>query len=237
MRKLAVIALMFCAGCASYVTPGGPARLAELNGADVADVADPGARPPSPHFPVRFGVVRVQAPAYRSRSVRSLGEGRFSIVETQELLDQAQLKAIANWPVVAKVATLDGALLPARLESLDDLRLAAAKIQADILLVYTLDTAFRLQGQPYGPAAKIALAESPGREAGVTSTASALFVDVRTGFIYGSVQASGAAVGLDQAWRSVDSLDGKRLEAERQAAAALLSEGEKTWNAIAGRYR
>jgi hypothetical protein len=40
---------------------------------------------------------------------------------------------------------------PARLGSIDDLRVAGAKVQADLLLVYTIDTSFRVQGKGYGP--------------------------------------------------------------------------------------
>ena len=69
-------------------------------------------------------------------------------------------------------------------------RLSAAQIQADVLLVYTLDTSFRIQGRGYGPLAAISLGVVPDRDAYITSTASALFIDVRTGFVYGVAEAT-----------------------------------------------
>jgi hypothetical protein len=87
-------------------------------------------------------------------------------------------------------------LLPPKLDSLDDLRLASAQVQADIVLVYTLDTSFRIQGRGYGPLAAISLGVVPDRDAYITSTASALFIDVRTGFIYSVAESTAKASGL-----------------------------------------
>lgn len=230
---VAVIALL-CAGCASYTMPGGPIRLEDINRADAAELAS---RQPSPHFPANVAVVRVQAPAYKSYSSASYGRGKFSVVTTPELFTEQQLQDLGQWPSVAGVATLNHFLLPNDLDSLDDLRLAAAKLQADILLVYTVGTAFRVQGQDYGPLAVISLGKAPDGDAYVASTASAVFTDVRTGYSYGTAEATAKASGLSDAWGSSDSVDKKRLEAEQQAFTQLLVEAQKTWAGITDRYR
>src|SRR3546814_15166274 len=67
----AVVAFL-CAGCASYMTPGGPAPLAELAGANASDAAEQ----PSPQFPLNLVAVRLQAADYRSFSTTRSEERR-----------------------------------------------------------------------------------------------------------------------------------------------------------------
>jgi hypothetical protein len=167
--------MLICAGCASYVTPGGAVNLQDIDRPDIAAAA---ARKPSPNFPARLFIARVQAPEYRSYSSQAYGSGRFSIVTTQEVLTDAHVSAMQSWPSVAGAVPVNRLLLPPKFESLDDLRLAAAQVQADIVLVYTVDTAFRVQGRGYGPLTAISLGLVPDRDAHIISTASALFTDV-----------------------------------------------------------
>ncbi len=232
MRTFAAVAVLscigLCAGCASYVTPGGPARFAEIRGD-----ADSQLRQPSPDFPANLGAVRVQASQYESASSRSLGKGAFSVVNTQELLTDDRLQAMSKWSSVESASTLDRALMPTRFESVDDLRLAAAKLQVDVLLVYTLDTQFQAGDQRYAPGAKFSAGK--GDDASVSSAAAMEFVDVRTGYVYGSVEAS-AQASLAEA-KGEKGVDTQRLAAERQAFDALLVQAEQAWAGIEQRYQ
>ncbi len=79
------------------------------------------------------------------------GTGRFSVLTAQELLTDEQTEAMAHWPSLAAIVPITRLSIPSRLDSIDDLRAAAASLQADILMVYTIDTAFRVQGKGYGP--------------------------------------------------------------------------------------
>jgi hypothetical protein len=204
---------------------------------DRPEIAAAAARKASPNFPARLAVVRVQAPQYRSYSAESRGNGRFSVLTTQELLSDAQMSSIQSWPALAGAVPINRLLLPPTLESFDDLRFSAAQIQADVLLVYTLDTSFRIQGRGYGPLAAISLGLVPDRDAYITSTASALFIDVRTGFIYGVAEATAKATGLTNIWSSRSTIDGKRVEAEQQAFDGLLRQAAATWKGIAARFQ
>ena len=144
MKVVALALALLCAGCAGhYVTPGGSVRLSDINREDVAAVA---ALKPSPHFPANIVVARVQAPQYVSFSSAGYGTGKFSVVPTQELVSDADMEGLDHWPSVAGVVPINRLLLPAQLESLEDLRVAAAKLHADVILVYTVDTTFRIQG-------------------------------------------------------------------------------------------
>ena len=230
---LLVFAVMLGGCAASYVTPGGPARLDDIDRVDIAEVAS---RRPAASFPARIAVVRVQAADYRSSTAEPLATGRFSVVPTMELISDDELNAIGKWDDVAAVAPLSKLLLPAKLDSFDDLRLAAAKLQADVLLVYTIDTTFRVQGRGYGPLALISLGLVPDRDAYVTSTASAVFVDVRSGFVYGVVEATDKQSGLTNAWSSSDTVDAKRVATEREACRLLLAEARETWGGIVAEH-
>lgn len=211
-------------------------RLDAINRADIAEVAS---RQPAATFPAVMGIVRVQAPAYRSYTY--MGEspkaGRFEVLATQELLTDVQLEGMARWPGVAAAVPVGRLLLPDNLESIDDLRLAAARIQADVVMVYTIDTTFQVRGRSYGPLALISLGMAPDRDAHVASTASAVFTDVRTGYTYGVAEATVRASGLTSMWGTNEMVDRKRLEAEQAAFDQLLVEAARNWGAIQARMR
>lgn len=235
LRILAPLVLLLASGCASrYTTPGGPARLGDINRADIADAMS---RQPSPHFPANIVAVRVQAPEYKSMTAEGVGRGNYSVVTVSEAQADEPLKPAAAWPNVAQVSPISRLLLPSKLETLEDLRLPAAKLQADILLVYTVDTAFRVQGRDYGPLSILSLGLVPDRDAMVTTTASAVFTDVRTGYTYGTAEATAKASGLASAWTTEQTVDAKRVEAEKEALAKLVSEAAKTWDGILARYQ
>ena len=227
------MASVLLAGCASYVTPGGPANLQDIDRPDIAEAA---ARRPSPNFPARLAIARVQASGYQSHSQQAQVDGRYSVVTARELLSEADIQILSERPQLAGIAPLNRLLLPPRTDSFDDLRLAAAKVQADVLFVYTMDTVFRVEGRGYGPVSALSLGLIPDRDAKVLSTASGLFIDVRTGFIYGLAEASAQASGLTNAWSSRDTIDAKRLEAEQQAFDKLVAAAAKTWDGIAQQY-
>jgi hypothetical protein len=234
MRTVLVLVVIVCAGCASYLTPGGSARLDQVNRTDVAEAAS---RQPTLKLPARLAILRVQARDYRSYSTEGYGRGALTALTTQDLLTEGQLEATSKWPSVAGMAPVTRLMLPASFDSIDDLRVAGAKIQADVLLVYTVDTAFRVRGRGYGPLAVISLGLVPDRDAYITSTASALLVDVRTGFIYGAAEATQKQSGLTNVWNSRSTIDRKRMEAETQAVTLLMEQTAKTWSGIVRQYQ
>jgi len=233
MRTISILILGLLAGCASYVTPGGPANLDAINRADIAEVAS---RKPASSFPARIAIARVQASNYRSYSAAPMVTGRYSVITTQELLTDAALARVTAWPKVVAAPSINRLLLPAKVETIEDLRVAGAKLQADVLLVYTLDTSFRVQGRGVGPLSVVSLGLIPDRDAYISTTASAVFADVRTGYIYGVAEFSAKASGLTNAWGSREVIDRKRIEAEKEAFAGLINEAGNTWAGIVSQY-
>lgn len=228
LRFVLLLTLALCAGCASYATPGGPAPLPKLAAAET-----PAAGQPTLSFPISLHLVRIQAADYQSFSMGTLVGGSFSAVASAELATPPRMHALAQWPLIADVQTLRTDALPPQLETLDDLRLAAAKSLADVLIIYTVDTRFESGGESLSPLAELSLGKAPEQETHIQSVASALLLDVRTGYQFGAVQASARVDDLDGAWLVASALDRKRLDAEQQAFAALLAEVEKLWTGIA----
>lgn len=230
LRSLALLTLLLCAGCAGYATPGGPAPLPALASAGTSAAS---AAQPTMSFPISLQLIRLQAADYRSFSIGTLASGSFSAVTSAELATPQRLHALAQWPLVADVQALRGESLPQQLETLDDLRLAAAKNLADVLIVYTIDTRFESGGESLAPLAELSLGKAPAQETHIQSVASALLLDVRTGYPFGTVQASARVDDLDGAWLTAAALDRKRIDAEQQAFAALLTEAGKLWAGVA----
>ena len=224
------LALALDAGCSTYKTPGEAANLGEIDRTDIRTEME---RRPAASFPARLAVARVQASGYASYSApHGQNAGAFSVLTVQELLRAEHTDAMGAWPSVAGVALINRMLLPAHMNGLDDLRVSAARVQADVLLLYTLDTEFRVQNKTVLPLAALSLGALPDREAQVTSTASGMFVDVRTGFVYGVGEATARESGLANYWSSENQVDKKRIAAEQHAFDELLGELAKTWSGI-----
>jgi hypothetical protein len=73
------------------------------------------------------------------------------------------------------------------------------------------------------------------RETVVSTTASAVLVDVRTGFVYGVAEGTASERQTTNAWNSVNAVDQGRLSTENDAFDELVRELERTWkNIVAG---
>lgn len=225
--------ILLLTGCQSrYVTPGRPANMSSFTHTSIADRWD---AKPAAVFPVSIATVRVQASGYRAHGTTSYGYGNYTVISTREIegndkpLDLTQLTGIAG------ISHLNRLLLSQELNSDVELREAAASLQADMLLIYTLDTTFRVDEKiPYAGALTLGLL--PDREARVVATASALLIDTRTGFVYGTAEATADKSQIASLWTSDDAVDQTRREAEREAYTQMLEQFTEVWPAIYARY-
>jgi hypothetical protein len=135
-------------------------------------------------------------------------------------------------PGVAAVGQLSRVLLPPELNTTRDLRTAAAQLRADVILLYTLDTSFRTDTLRIGPLQTMSLGFFPNKNAHVWTTCAAVFIDVRTGYVYGVAEATATEDQRSGFWNTQDAIDAARVTAEREAFTAALTEIEKTWDAI-----
>jgi hypothetical protein len=238
--KNAGIACMFSmillSGCASYTTPGGGVSVGNLSQAD-SDIGDILKRQPAAQFPARMAVARVQASGYSSRSNGNCyGSGQFCVLTTRDIESEADFARLASNALITDVALMSRIILPSKLQSTHELRLAAASLKTDVLLIYSMDTGFTVENTEIGPLGAITLGLLPTKKARVTATASAALYDVRTGFLYGVAEASAKEEQRGSFWTSSDAIDQARLKAEAEAFKKLVDETEKLFANVAGQY-
>lgn len=244
----ALATLAFTGGCASYVTPGAKADFRALGitpeqaeAMTDTSIAARLSRRPAASFPAAIASVRVQAADYRSYSYDRAGGGSTGtgelchIVTVREVETAEQFERLSKMPMVAGVAPVNRLMAPTRVGSEKDLRMMAAGVQADMLLIYTLDTTFG--SETVVPVlGTITLGLFPAKEARVTSTASAALVDTRTGYIYALAEGTAKTEQLANAWTTGEAVDQSRRRAEAEAFDKLVGELETAWKGVVARY-
>jgi hypothetical protein len=225
-------------GCASYLVPGRAADLAalglsaktraELTEGSIRELLE---RRALAAFPVNMAVVRVQCSGYRSETARGYGSGRYSVVLERDTETDGDFGKLEKLPDVRGLARLGRLLLPEHLQSNHELRRAAASLRAEMLLVYTLDTTFRVDDNAK-PLTIVTLGLFPGRKTWVQTTASALLVDVRNGYLYGLAEATRKQDQTANAWTSKSTVDRARRKTESEAFSALVKEIEGMWGRV-----
>ncbi len=232
----AAIALTAIAGCASYIPPG---PKADLQAIAPEGVREGFAAKPAAAFPVGIAAVRVQAPAYTNyylqRNGGVYGTGRYTVITAHEVEEQGHLDRMAALPQISGLISINRMLLPQSLNSDRELREAAARLQADLLLLYTFDTSF-YDRDLSKPLTILTLGLSPTRKIHISTTASALLLDMRTGYVYSAYEASQSSDKLTTAWDSEDAADAGRRQNEREAFSKLVDEFVASWPKFLDRY-
>jgi hypothetical protein len=224
-------------GCATYIPPSGRADPAAMSSPSMKESF---AAKPAAGFPAGIATVRVQAPRYKNfnteREGGVYGQGRYSVVTVKEVEEEADIQRIARLPQVGGLITLSTLLLPEQLQSHRELREAAARLKADMVLLYTFATSFHDNDASVALNA-VTLGLSPTRRVFVRVAASALLIDTRTGFIYAALEANEKRQMISNAWESRESADRARRDAEKTAFKSLVSELEKNWPKIIERAK
>lgn len=228
MRVLFLLPLLIClSACATYTTPGGPVSLLSITEVDIAEAF---AMEPAASFPARLAIARVQAPDYVSGTNDGYGNGAYSVVTRRDIETEADFVRVGNFDSVSAVAPLTRLLLPRTFHSTQDLRKSAAMLKADILLLYTMDTEFRTETTNLGPLQTISLGFLPNRKSQVIAVCTTIFIDVRTGFVYGTAEASSTEYQRSNLWGTREAIESARLAAETSAFRAALTETERLWH-------
>jgi hypothetical protein len=229
------VVTVLCSGCATYIPPSGRAELNALSSASMKEKFE---AKPAAGFPAGITAVRVQASGYRNyfteREGGVYGQGRYSVITVKEVEDDADMQRIAKLPQVGGLISLSTLLLPQNLSSDQQLRDAAARLKADMVLLYTFDTSYHNNDASVALNV-ISLGLSPTRKVYVNVAASALLLDTRTGFIYAALEANEKRQVLSNAWESRETADRARRDAEKAAFKALVNEFEKNWPQIVER--
>jgi predicted small lipoprotein YifL len=237
MKKLprllaAICGLLGLAGCGTYLPPGAKADLQAFASADIQAAF---ATKPTNPFPASIAGVRVQAPNYTNHDLQKNGglhgSGRYSIIMARDAEEPAQFERIQKLPGVAGTVALNRLLLPQNLGSDREIREAAARLHADLVFLYTFDTAF-FDVDAAKPLTVITLGAAPTRKISVVATLSGLLLDTRTGFVYAAYEVTEKAATVASSWGSADAADEVRRQTERKAFGKLVDEVETSWPKI-----
>lgn len=230
----AILAMAALSGCAAtYTTPAGGVSLAEIGNTDLRRHF---AAEPASQFPANIAVARLQEGGYYSFSNRGYGNGRYSVVTTRDIETDEAYEDLGGLPLVRGIAPIGRLLLPNRLDTVDDLRSPAARLKADLLLVYTIDSTFVVDGKSLGPLSAISLGFIRNKEAHVTSTVAGALLDVRTGFIYGTTEATVTESKKATIWSTQQAADSSRIIAEKQAFESFVESFASLWTDVVNEH-
>jgi hypothetical protein len=241
IRALIGIVLCFAlAGCASYAAPGKPADFKAL-GVSRESLTDSSinstlARQPLASFPTGIAAVRIQAPGYHSNTAQAWGHGSYCVITTRDVETDKDWERLAKLPMVTGVAPINRLLLPQELNTDLELRQAAASLHADMLLIYTIDTQFYVKDH-LAPLTVVTLGLSPSQTAQVVTTASAVLMDTRNGYLYGYAEATEKGAELTNAWFSESTVDGACHRTESKAFAKLVDQLADTWPRVVSNFK
>lgn len=239
-NKILILGLLFIilSSCsAKYVTPGGDVKISSLADEDISKILS---NKPSAEFPVTIAVARIQAPKYSNYrySYRNAEptNSNFSMVLTREPDEEKNIQEIAKLKGIKQISPFNRLLLPYNYNSIKDLRLAAAKMKAQILLVYTFDTEFEIDAKNYGPQNVFALGYLKNKEVKVRTTSSAALFDVQTEYLYGLAEATEEVEKKSNIWKQNQDVDKLRLDSEKKSFEKLVKDIEKMWEGIYQEY-
>ena len=236
---IVIITILFAACSQKYVTPGASVKISELADEDISKILS---NKPSAEFPANIAIARIQDPFYsnyRHPCVRQTDneEKKFSMMLTREPDEDEAFKKLSELEGVDQASPFNRLLLPYNYKSIKDLRLAAAKMKAHMLLVYTFDTEYSIDTKNYGPQNIFYLGYLKNKDVKVVTTASAALYDVQTEYLYGLSEATATANKKANAWKKIDEVDNLRVQTEKEAFRNLVGEVIKMWDGIVKEYK
>lgn len=235
----ASLLLLLLSSCATkYITPGGDVQISALADEDISKVLS---NKPTAEFPVTIAVARIQAPKYSNHRYSYnnpvTANGNFSMILTRDQYEENAIQEIGKLNGIKQISPFNRLLLPYNYSSIKDLRLAAAKMKAQMLLVYTFDTEFSIDAKNYGPQNVFALGYLKNKTVKVRTTSSAALFDVQTEYLYGLAEATEEVEKKSNVWKQNQEVDDLRLESEKKSFDKLSKEITTMWNGIYQEYK
>ena len=234
---LLVIVIAIASSCTNYVTPGSAVKISELADEDISKLLS---NKPASEFPVNIAIARIQDQQYTNYRYRSnlysQPQGNFSLILTRDAEEDEAFQKLSELSGVKQASPFNRLLLPYSYKSIKDLRMAAAKMKAQMLLVYTFDTEFVIDTKNYGPQNVFSLGYLKNKDVKVVTTASVAIFDVQTEYLYGLAEATANENKRSNAWKKQDEVDNLRIETERKAFNKLMGEIEEMWAGVVKEY-
>ncbi len=236
-RLIVIVCSFLLLSCATnYTTSGGDVKISELTDEDISKILS---NKPTAEFPAIIAIARIQAPDYTNYRYPNpnSGNGNFSMVLTRDTDEEKQFEQLSKLEGIKQLSPFNRLLLPYNYKSIKDLRLAAAKMKAHMLLVYTYNTEFKIDTKNYGPQNMFALGYLKNKEVKVRTTSSVALFDVQTEYLFGLAEASAEKSKKSNAWKKGDEVDNLRIETERESFDKLTKEFEKMWKGVYQEYK
>jgi uncharacterized protein YceK len=242
----AIVVTMILAGCSSHVvTPSGAdmARFGMIASneqdrqwqteSDIADVLD---KAPLARFPSTVAIVRVQGAGPHSQSSGvSYGRGAYRVVLTPTVEKEEHIEAIHELDQVNGAVRLNRLVLGSNLHSDKELRTAAARLHADLTLIYTINTEWTIDDDPK-PLDKITFGFARFRNVTVTSTATALLLGTHNGYVYATAEVAKDKRYKDNAWNNSEQIEEAQELLEQQAFDGLIQDFVQAWPRVLQQY-
>ena len=227
---VSLLAIALFSGCAQhYLTPGGGVSMVDITDGDLIEFYE---TEPAAAFPANIAVVRVQDSGYQSRSHHGYGHGRYSIITTRDIETDEAFERLQKLTDVQGIAPIGRMLVPVNANTVKDLRVPAAKLHADMILVYSVDTSLYVDGRQLGPLSLVSLGLIPNKKAHVTATVAGMLVDVRTGYIYGTTESTDIQEQRSTIWSTELAIETARKKAEKNAFEGFVGEFEGLWGGV-----
>lgn len=224
MLAAATLAGLLLCSCETYVTPENEGNLAPITSAKVKAAYTAGK--PAITFPASIALVRVQG---------SGNDDGYKIITTRELETEEDFHAIAKIPGIAGLVSMNTLLLPDSTSSAEDIRAAAAKLHANAVLIYTVSSDCH-NSDVVPPLTLLTLGLAPNTTYKATSSASAILMDTKTGFVYGALEEKAAHSGLTSPLESDNTMNAASRNTERVAFEKVVASFEPFWKQVYARY-
>jgi len=242
----AITALQILTGCASHVVTPSGADMTQFGMKPLSDddrrwqtedqIADVLDKAPLARFPSSIAVVRVQGAGSQSRSNGvSYGRGAYRVILTPTVERPEHLEKIGGLSMVNGAVRLNRLVLQSNLSSDKELRTAAARLHADLTLIYTINTEWTIDDDPK-PLDKITFGLSRFRNVTVTSTATALLLGTHNGYVYATAEVARDKKYKDNAWNNSEQIEAAQEVLEQQAFDGLVEDFAKAWPQVIQLY-
>jgi hypothetical protein len=216
------------AGCsAPPKSPESGVNISTL-AADGGDINEAMSRSRKARLPARMAVARIQRRGYEG-GAPCQGTGEYCFVTARDFESDEDFARLKKLRKVSSVTPLKRLLVPPDLASIEQLRGAAKTMRANVLLVYSINTKFKVDDSQHQSVSVVTLGLLATKKARVDTTASAAIVDVANGAVLGV--AEGIAFDEQKAtnWSTEGKLKASRTQVEQKAFQEMLADLERVW--------
>ena len=191
---------------------------------------------PLARFPATIAIVRVQsaAPASRSHGM-SYGSGAYQVLLTPTVETEEHFRMIGRLDQVRGAVRLNRLVLGDHCRTNKDLRAGAARLHADLLLVYTINTEWTIDDDAE-PIDAITFGFSKYKNIKVTSTATALLLGTHNGYVYATAEVARDKQYKDNAWRNDEQIEEAQETLEQEAFDGLVASFVRAWPGVIDAY-